>query len=229
MKIVNLLVLLLIFIGWIWGLNQIYKVDTKLSVLESNVDKIAKQLGVEKGFTEARPAGYDVTVDMWRVFENELQDYKQRIREGKRQYDEQTAAWNNMLAEMKKNLQEYDKFIGAEGEFWEKQLRNYEKLLAKNEERFEALSQLTNSMEVLIADFKTWWESIDKTFTKTEMEKESVKQTEESSAGLKPQVIKGKIKSTKDMKTYPWEEEQQTETETVIKPKVSGSGTYKTY
>lgn len=148
-------IILLFAIGW--NLIQMEATHKRIVSLESKIDLITRQGGIVPTSGETGRKGYGLTLDMWQVFEKELQDYKQRLREGKRQFTEQHSSWNKILGELKKSLQEYDKFVAAEGDFWEKQLKNYDKLLAKTEERFEILGQVIEELQEVIIDFQNWW------------------------------------------------------------------------
>lgn len=233
-RILWILLFILILGSWIWGIYQWQEVQEKLIKLEKDIEGISKTGGVSLP-QEKKETGYEITVDMWQIFEKELQDYKQRLREGKRQYSEQQTSWNKILNELKKSLQEYDKFIAAEGEFWEKQLRNYEKLLAKTEDRFEALGQVIDDLSSLFVDFQKWWEA-QREQLKTQAMEMKEQEAEEEVIERKPTFIKPRIKGRGEYKTYPpqgeeYEKEVITETEEgdVIRGTVTGSGEYKTY
>ena len=228
-----MLLFILILGSWIWGLSQWREVYHKLTVLEEKVGNVAKAVSGEPLPAVGRETGYEITVDMWQIFEKELQDYKQRLREGKRQYNEQQSSWDKLLSELKKALQEYDKFIAAEGEFWEKQLRNYEKLLAKNEERFEMLGQTIEELSALISDYQKWWEAQELQLKPGVKEGEELEEEEEI-APRKGTRIKPQIKGRTKYKTYPVQEEEEEEIPLeergeVIRGTITGSGKYKTY
>lgn len=234
-RIAWFLLFILILGSWIWGMIQWREVHNKLAVLEENVADVAKAISGEPSPAAERETGYEITVDMWQMFEKELQDYKQRLREGKRQYDEQRSSWNKILTDLKKSLQEYDKFIAAEGEFWEKQLRGYEKLLAKNEERFELLGQVIEELNGVIIDFQKWWESQEIQLKPKAEEGEVSEEEEEEPPRVRRQRITPQIKGRRKYKTYPPPEEGEEEevpleeTGEVIRGKITGSGEYETY
>lgn len=234
-KIILILLFIIILLALGWNIFQWQGINKKISSLETKIDKIVKETGVTEGTGEMGKTGYEVTIDMWQIFEKELQDYKQRLREGKQQYTEQVSGWNSLLAELKKSLQEYDKFIAAEGDFWEKQLKNYDKLLAKTEERFEILGQAIEELQNIATNLKDLLVGKEGEIKGKELEKVPVEEEEEPAR--RGQKITPQIKGGGEYKTYPPKEEEKSETgETseeekgeVIRGTVTGSGEYKTY
>lgn len=215
-----------------WNIFQWQGINKKFLSLDAKVDKILKEEGIVEGIAGSSQKGYELTIDMWQVFEKELQDYKQRLREGKQQYSEQQSGWNSLLTELKKTLQEYDKFITAEGDFWEKQLKNYDKLLARTEERFDVLGQVVEELKGVTAEFQNWLAAREAELI--EKEKETAPAPEKPEEPIRPgQQITPQIKGEGEYKTYPQKEEERKPTEEekkgVIRGSVTGSGEYTTY
>lgn len=225
-----LFIIILCALGW--NIFQWQGMNKRILSLDVKVDKILKKEGITEGITESGQKGYGLTIDMWQVFEKELQDYKQRLREGKQQYSEQQSGWNSLLTELKKTLQEYDKFVTAEGDFWEKQLKNYDKLLARTEERFDVLGQVVEELKGVTAEFQNWLATREAELK--EKEKETVPAEEKPKESARPgQQIIPQIKGEGEYKTYPQKEEERKPTEEekkgVIRGSVTGSGEYQTY
>lgn len=231
-KIGWMLLFIVILSILVWNVTQWRGISRKISSLEAKIDKVTRTIGFEPGSTVMSGKGYDLTIDMWQIFEKELQDYKQRLREGKQQFDQQHASWNTLLTELKKSLQEYDKFVAAEGEFWEKQLKNYDRLLAKTEERFEILGQVIEELQGTILDLKDWL-SGQEIVMKGKEQEEVVPKEEEVAPSRGGQQITPQIKGRGEYKTYPPKEEVEETTGElegrVIRGTVTGSGKYRTY
>lgn len=217
----------------VWDLVQLEILNKKISVLSAKIDTITKDTEVLFS-PESAQKSYEITVDMWQIFEKELQDYKQRIKEGKQYYDEQKTSWNSILVDLKKSLQEYDKFISAEGEFWEKQLKNYDKLLARTEERFDVLGQVIEELKAAIVEIQ----NLRVTQATEEENKVVEKNTEGQKENSEPefQQITPKIKGgSGEYKTYPdterKEEKRGAKEEKIdgVRGKITGSGEYTTY
>lgn len=210
---------------------QVQLINKKIISLDAKVDQLAKVSGLDAGPAGSSERGYQVTIDMWHIFEQELQEYKQRLKEGKQFYDQQQTGWSSVLAELKKSLQEYDKFIAAEGEFWEKQLKNYDKLLARTEERFDILGQVIQELQNTVLEVQNL-----KTIQSTEAESKATETEPGQVKQGKPSEflhIKPKIKGEGEYKTYPStedkEELEKEEKYKIIKGSVTGSGDYRTY
>jgi len=230
-----IVIILLIISSWIWSIFKWQEIDNKIDSLYKNISGVSDSSEEIIDQSTDSETSYKITLDMWQIFEKELQDYKQQVREGKRLYNERQSSWSKFLDELKKTLQEYDKFIAAEGEFWEKQLRNYDKLLSKNEERFEMLGGLIDEMKMTISDFEVWWQEQSQNSKADVLEGEE-EEEEREGMYMKPTRIETKISGRKKYKTYPLPEDEETEEdsdsdgeEKIIRGKISGSGKYKTY
>ncbi len=225
-------VLLIVLIISVLALNflQWEILDKKISDLSAKISTVTKDSGTAVS-SDSTQKNYEITIDMWQIFEKELQDYKQRIKEGKQYYDEQKTGWNTILTDLKKSLQEYDKFVSAEGEFWEKQLKNYDKLLARTEERFDLLGQAIDELRAIITDMQNLK-------VVPEIEEENKEQQNISDTGK--EVIESDLKEIKpqirggggEYKTYPAVEEKGSQDKgksSTVRGTITGSGDYKTY
>lgn len=223
------LLFILVISTLIWNVIQWHGLTKKISSLE---DKIKGQ-GSTPEAVAAGPKGQDLILEMWHKIEETMQDYKQRLREGQQQFSQQQSSWNSLLGELKKSLQEYDKFISAEGDFWEKQLKNYDKLLARTEERFELLGQIMEELQGVIIDLQNLGVGKE-AVTKGKEEEAATPGEEEELPSRRGQQITPKIKGGGEYKTYPategeGEKEEQEGVGEVIKGTVTGAGEYKTY
>lgn len=226
-------VVLIILIMFVVALNflQWEILNKKISDLSAKIDA-GKKDAESVSAPDSTQKSYEITVDMWQIFEKELQDYKQRVKEGKQYFDEQKTGWNTILTDLKKSLQEYDKFVSAEGEFWEKQLKSYDKLLARTEERFDLLGQAIEELKAAVADVQNF-----KVTPEVEDESKSsqkVIDTEKESKEPEFQEIKPQIRGGGgEYKTYPaTKEKKSSEKEQKsgsVRGTISGSGDYQTY
>lgn len=220
------LLFILVLSALAWNVIQWHGLAEKISSLE---EKIKAQVGTE-GIVTAGPKGQELILEMWHKIEDAMQDYKQSLREGKQQFSQQQSGWNTLLGELKKSLQEYDKFISAEGDFWEKQLKNYDKLLARTEERFEVLGQVIENLQNAVMDIRNLGITKEAGVKGRELEKGISEEGEAPSR--RRQQITPQIKGGGEYKTYPPRGEEKTEEEVVgeeIKGTITGSGEYKTY
>lgn len=234
-RIAWLIVIAIVIAGWGWNIVQLNTINARLNSLRLSLGGLAgKEASGQKG-NETGKSDYEITIDMWHIFEQELQEYKQRIREGRQQYDTQRQGWDQLLSDMKKGIQEHDKYLSTEGEFWEKQLKNYEKTMAKSEQRMEIMGQLIDDLRSLIAEFRQLLEGREGYFVgpearKEEMREEALAEEEDSGERIRPQISGGGAK----YKTYPLPEQGKEikpmkEEGEVIRGTISGDGTYKTY
>lgn len=229
------LLLIVICVLLIWNVSQLQGLSERILNIELGTG-IISQDPEKSGKTETSTTkkNYDLTVDMWQIFEEEMQDYKQRLRDGKAQATEQQSKWNSTLSELKKTIQEYDKILTAEGDFWEKQLKNYDRALAKAESKFDVLDQLIIDLENAISDVGQTWVSQEQEFVDEEAEILDV-QEQERRGTRSIQTITPKIQGRGDYKTYPPKAEETTEEAEsvpqgeVIRGSVTGRGSYTTY
>ena len=213
---------------------QMENLSKKISALTAKMDSITKKEETVSSAEDTRKS-YEITIDMWQIFERELQDYKQRLKEGKQYFDEQKTGWNSILSDLKKSLQEYDKFTAAEGEFWEKQLKNYDKMLARTEERFEMLGQIVEELRTVVSEVYNL--KLVQDVPVERREPEVVPQEERKAPPDEFQRITPSIKSERgEYTTYPAKEDQEgkkgqegRETSNPVRGKISGSGDYRTY
>lgn len=229
-KLSWMLLFILVLSTLVWNVIQWHGLAKKISSLEGKI----KGQGSTPEAVATGPKGQDLILEMWHKIEETMQDYKQRLREGKQQFTEQQSSWNSLLAELKKSLQEYDKFIAAEGDFWEKQLKNYDKLLARTEERFELLGQVIEELQTVVADLQNL--VAGKEIGLKEPGKEAAAPEEEEEEPVRRgQKITPQIKGGGEYRTYPPIEEEEKEEEQkegvgeVIKGTVTGAGEYETY
>lgn len=227
-KILTPLFFIIFLASLVWLVLQMRLLNEKIASFEIKVGKIAGEGEAVSGAPGTAKKEYELTIEMWQTFEQELQDYKQRVKEGKQSYDQQQSGWAALLAELKKSVQEYDKFIVAEGEFWEKQLKNYDKLLARTEERFELLGQVLDELKGAITDVQNL-AAIQQTEAKEEAE--VIRDERKRAVSEEPRQITPQIKGGGDYRTYPAPEEKKEKEEEfkTIKGKISGSGDYVTY
>ena len=226
-----ILLLVVVLAVCIWNMMQCADIAKKVNSLNSVIAKLNGQGKAISGESEGGKKGYDLTVDMWQIFEKELQDYKQRLREGKSQFSEQQSTWSKTLAELKKTIQEYDKFMAAEGEFWEKQLKNYDKMLAQISGQFNALDQVVIDLQNMFADIQQ--RDIEQKAVLEEIEQKETIIQEEAAVGGRIRQITPEIRGRGGYKTYPGPEEELPKEVTpggeVIKGTITGRGDYKTY
>lgn len=229
-KLSWMLLFILVLSTLVWNVIQWHGLAKKISSLEGKI----RETGVTPETVAAGPKGQDLILEMWHKIEETMQDYKQRLREGQQQFSQQQSSWNSLLAELKKSLQEYDKFIAAEGDFWEKQLKNYDKLLARTEERFDLLGQVIEELQTVIADLQNLVAGKE-IGLKEPGEEVAAPEEEEERPARRGQKITPQIKGGGEYKTYPpieeekEEEEQKQEGGEVIRGTVTGTGEYKTY
>ena len=234
-KVTWLMAVAIVVAGWGWNIVQLNTLNNRLGQLElSLTDLSGRDQGQEKG-AGVGESGYEITVDMWHIFEQELQEYKQRIREGRQQYDSQRKGWDSLLSDVKKSTQDHDKYLATEGEFWEKQLKNYEKTMAKSEQRMEIMGQLIDDLRSLVSEFQQLTDARDQYFTGPSIREqeeilEDVEEEEDRGERIRPQIKGGGAQ----YKTYPLPEERKEikpmkEEGEVIRGTISGDGKYKTY
>lgn len=228
--LILLLIVILCSLGW--NIYQWQGINKRILSLDAKIGKILKEERITEGAAGSGQKGYELTMDMWQTFEKQLQDYKQSLREGNQQYTEQQSKWNSLLTDLKKNLQEYDKFITAEGDFWEKQLKNYDKMLAKTEERFDILGQVIEELKSVTAEFQNWLTARESELKEKEKEVAPIEEKPEGTPPPRQQIIP-QIRGEGEYKTYPPKEEEGEPTEEekkgVIRGTVTGSGEYQTY
>ena len=226
-----ILLLVIILGAFVWNMIQCADIAEKVDALNAGIGRLTGQTETISGKSGVGKQGYELTIDMWQIFEKELQDYKQRLREGKSQFSEQQSKWGSTLTELKKTIQEYDKFIAAEGEFWEKQLKNYDKMLARTSEQFNALDQIVAELQDIITDLQ---QQIKQDTILQEIKQEETMIQEELEEGTgRIRQITPEIRGRGDYKTYPRPEEVVPEEAApggkVIKGTITGRGDYETY
>lgn len=234
-RLLVIILIILVCAGWVWNLAQWNLLQQRLDMLEVGSFGLRGEKKEAAISGDVASSSYDITVDMWQIFEQELQDYKQRLREGKQQFDNQRSVWQKLMTDTKKNIQEYDRVLAAEGEFWEKQLKNYEKLVARNEQRLETLEQVVYDLKHVVNDVQQQWD----TRAMKELERVAGEEERIEKEVSKPKRIGERISpriqgaGDSGYKTYPPVEEQEDDDSErigeVIRGSVTGSGDYTTY
>lgn len=231
-RIIVIVLVGIILAGWLWSLSQWKVLEVKLMNIESNMGATKDAVSKQEGDDISSNSKYGITVDMWRVFEQELGDYKQRLREGKQQYDTQKAGIEKLVSEMKKNVQEYDKAITSEGEFWVKQLKNYEKAFAKNEQLFDNLNQAVDELRSSIFEVQRIQENRAKGVSREMTNEEQIREEREEDKVEREQIRPQISGQEGRYKTYPPEtgkESGEEEESNTVRGTISGSGKYTTY
>jgi len=232
-KIVLIVLVVFVVSAWIWTVSEWHNIQKRLDVLDGSIADISNNINRVPSAASAQNAHYNITVDMWQIFEKELQDYKQRLRDGKRQYQNQRADWNKILAESKKNLQNYNKFITVEGDFLEEEFKKYDNLLSRAGEQFDALDEIINNLNAIYGQQQRRLEKARAAYIDQAQETEK-KQKQKPPVYSAPLIhIESQINGGTGYKTYPQTQENKnekaTEKKNVIRGTVTGSGTYKTY
>jgi len=218
---------------------EVQLINKKISSFESKAAHISGEEGAVEGQLSDKQKRYEITLEMWQTFEQEMIDYKQRLKEGKQFYGDQQSSWGTILADCKKNLQDYDKFITAEGDFWEKQLKSYDKLLAKIEERYDVLGQVADDLRGTVQDIQNTLASIQQAPVSEEADRKFMAKEKENTPERASYQVEPQIQGSGEYKTYPPQgsvgqkegnaKDEQQQGPQYIRGSVSGTGEYKTY